>query len=939
LFLLQKKEISEMYSKFDWLIILWFFIPAAFAQSSFVNWENLGVHPLDMTPNGNRLLVTNTADNRLEILKVDVQGLVPVGSVSVGLDPVSVRLRTPTEAWVVNQISDTISIVDLATFNVVATLNTADEPTDVIFAGAPQRAFVSCSQANVVQVFDPANLTQNPLSLPIKGERPRSLAVSGNGRYVYVAIFESGNATTLLGGGLKIKPDGVGFPPNAVDDPASPYGGINPPPNRGEAFEPPQRAGNPPPPATGLIVRKNHQGYWLDDNDGDWTPWVSGERAALSGRPVGWDMPDHDLAVIDTRDYTVSYFNGLMNLCMAVGVNSASGKVTVIGTDATNEVRFEPNLNGRFLQVLMALVDPVKPENNRVTDLNPHLNYMSSMSPPAERLLALGDPRAIVWSSAGDQGYIAGMGSNNVIVVDANGARTGSTTVIPVGAGPIALALDESRNRLYVLNRFDNTISIVDVQQGSEISQLPLFDPTPAAIKLGRKHLYDTHRSSGNGHVSCASCHVDARTDRLAWDLGDPTGEVKTLDGNNLGANLLNRAVFKDFHPMKGPMTTQTLQDIIGQEPHHWRGDRSGIEAFNGAFQSLLGNERQLTAAEMEEFKAFLATIHFPPNPYRELNNSLPTHLPLPGHYRTGLFGRAGEALPDGNAQRGLELFSRRRASNEMPCVSCHTLPTGSGTDHIWDGEGWIPLPVGSMGEHHQMLVALDRADNNTLKVPQLRNLHKKTGFTLMQKESLAGFGINHDGGMDTLERFVGGGVFAMGSDQEVADMVAFLLAFSGGDLPSPSLLPLRLNPPGNLSQDTHAVVGVQMTLNGANNDQPEVLKLFQAMNVMADAGKVGWVAKGIQEHQQRGYVYQPETGLFQGDRRNEQISPMSLRFKAKAGSELTLTMVPKGTEWRIGVDRDEDGFLDRDELDHCADPSDSASQPADGRSCRLTIQ
>ncbi|MCB1821333.1 MAG: hypothetical protein KDI73_07100 [Candidatus Competibacteraceae bacterium] len=886
------------------------------------------------------MLLAHTADNRLEIIKVDSQGLTPAQSVPVGLDPVTVRLRTSTEAWVVNQISDTISIVDLAALNVVATLHTADEPTDVVFAGIPQRAFVACSQANKVQVFDPENLTQEPLSLPVKGERPRSLAVSSDARYVYAAIFESGNATTLLGGGLKIKANGLSFPPNMIDDPTGPYGGINPPPNQGDAFAPPQRPDNPPPPATGLIVRKNRQGQWLDDNHQDWTLWVSGQQAARSGRSVGWDMADHDLVIIDTRDDAVSYVNNLMNIGMAVGVNPASGKITVVGTDARNEVRFEPNLNGRFLRVLMANVDPAEPEDSRIIDLNPHLNYLSSIAPPDQRLLSIGDPRAIVWSRAGDQGYIAGMGSSNVIVVDAGGARSGSTAVIPVGAGPIALALDEPRNRLYVFNRFDMTISTVDVQSRKEISRLTLFDPTPIAIKTGRKHLYDTHRNSGNGHVSCASCHVDARMDHLAWDLGDPAGEVEPPEGGNLGANMLPNKNFEGFHPMKGPMTTQTLQDIIGQEPHHWRGDRSGIEAFNGAFQSLLGNERQLTMTEMQEFKDFLKTLYFPPNPYRNLDNSLPTNLPLPGHYRTGLFGRAGEPLPDGNARKGLALFSLPRRHSRIPCVSCHTLPTGSGTDHIWDGETetWVPLSVGPFDEHHQMLVALKRFDNATFKVAQLRNLHKKTGFSLQQKQSTAGFGITHDGSIDSLERFVGGGIFAMRSDQEVANMVAFLLAFSGQDLPSLPL-PLHLNPPGNPSQDTHAAVGVQMTLNGANNDQLETLRLFQLMNTLADSGTVGWIAKGIQENQQRGYVYQPETGLFQADRRNEQISPISLRLLAKAGSELTFTIVPKGTEWRIGVDRDGDGFLDRDELDNCADPSNQINRPIDERPCRLSAQ
>jgi hypothetical protein len=38
---------------------------------------------------------------------------------------------------------------------------------------------------------------------------------------------------------------------------------------------------------------------------------------------------------------------------------------------------------------------------------------------------------------------------------------------------------------------------------------------------------------------------VDARIDRLAWDLGDPTGEMKGLEGLNLGAGIPERR-----HPM-----------------------------------------------------------------------------------------------------------------------------------------------------------------------------------------------------------------------------------------------------------------------------------------------------------------------------------------------------------------------------------------------------
>ena len=58
-----------------------------------------------------------------------------IGHVVVGVDPVSVRFRSESELWVVNHISDSISVVDLTSFRVVRTLATADEPSDVVFAG------------------------------------------------------------------------------------------------------------------------------------------------------------------------------------------------------------------------------------------------------------------------------------------------------------------------------------------------------------------------------------------------------------------------------------------------------------------------------------------------------------------------------------------------------------------------------------------------------------------------------------------------------------------------------------------------------------------------------------------------------------------------------------------------------------------------------------
>ena len=903
--------------------VLALFVPAAAAQNSFVNWESAHVHPLDLTPDGTKLLAVDTADARLLVYDASGANLVLGQEIPVGLDPVSVRAQNNTRAWVVNAISDSVSVVDLSSGNVVATLRTADEPADVVFAGVPERAFVSCGGANKVLVFDPANLAAAPLEIAIAGEQPRALARSLDGTKVYVAIFESGNHSTVLGGGAL---SNIGFPPNVVSDPSGPYGGVNPPPNSGTSFNPPIAAGLPVPPRVGLIVKKNAAGAWMDDNAHDWTSLVSGASAASSGRPAGWDLVDDDVAVIDTLGLGVGYAHGLMNLCMALAVNPANGQVTVVGTDATNEVRFEPNVNGRFVRVELARVASNGTSTLGTNDLNPHLGYSSPTIPQSERDKSLGDPRGIVWNSAGTRGYVTGMGSNCVVVIGANGARAGISDTIPVGEGPTGIVIDEAHSRLFVLDKFAGAISVVSTVTETENARVAFFDPTPASIRTGRKHLYDTHKNSGLGQAACGSCHVDGKLDRLAWDLGNPAGQMKPTTGQNLGANLpgLNTG-FQDWHPMKGPMTTQTLQDIIGQEPLHWRGDRAGLEEFNGAFQSLQGDDAQLTTAEMQEFENFLASITIPPNPYRNPDNTLPTSLALEGHFTTGRFAAAGQPLPNGNAINGLNAYRTSLLDNNtLRCVTCHTLPTGSGTDYRLQGFSLVPFPLGPNGEHHRMMVSTDGLTNVSMKVPQLRNEYRKVGFNLTQTQNLSGFGLLHDGTVDSIERFVSEPVFTVTGDQMVADLTAFMLAFSGSDLPQGS--PTNpLEPPGGASKDSPASVGLQTTVQDGLSIPPAQAALLSTMQALADSGKVGLVAKGKQAGIARGWAY-VGGGLLQSDRAQERIGLAALEAAASTGNELTFTIVPRGTQTRIGIDRDLDGCLDRDELDGGSDPADPSS-------------
>ncbi|MCZ6654771.1 MAG: hypothetical protein O7D91_17310, partial [Planctomycetota bacterium] len=344
---------------------------SVWAQSSFVNWETPQVHPLALTPDGTRLVAANTPDNRIEVFEVSGKGISHLGAVAVGLDPVTVRARTNTEIWVVNHISDSISIVDLSTMNVVQTITTGDEPADVVFAGDPQRAFVTISQLNQIEVYDPNDLSLPPIVLDIEGEDPRALATDGT--TVYAAIFESGNRTTILG-------------ETVVSSSVNPYpGDENPPPNDGTEFNPPIAGDLPAPPEVSLIVQKSEAGVWLDDNGGDWSA------------AVGWDLHDHDVAVIDADALDVSYITGLMNTNMGIAADP-SGGVTVVGTEATNVIRFEPNISGRFVRLMGASL-PAGGGSPVLVDLNPHLDYSGPTVSQELRDQSLGDPRGIVWNA------------------------------------------------------------------------------------------------------------------------------------------------------------------------------------------------------------------------------------------------------------------------------------------------------------------------------------------------------------------------------------------------------------------------------------------------------------------------------------------------------------------------------------------------------------
>lgn len=880
------------------------------------------MRPVALSPDGTRLFVANIPDNQLEIFDVSASGLLsPSGSVQVGLEPVSVATRTDDEIWVVNHLSDSVSIVDVSGEpRVVRTLLLGDEPRDIVFSGAGvARAFITTAHRGQhrldsslmavpgagdpalttpgvpradVWVFDPANLGNTLGGSPVQilsffADTPRALATDGS--TVYVAAFHSGNQSTAITETVVCN----GF------DGAAPCGAAP-----GGVPGPADNAAGDPAPETGLIVKFDGSA-WRDAVGRDWSSVVN------------LNLPDHDVFSIDANSLSVASvkeFDHVGTLLFNIAVNAQSGKVYVTNTDSPNEVRFEgpgnhggTTVQGHLSETRISVLDPattsVDPQH-----LNQHIDYtklhtdVPDLVDPTQKNHSLATPLQVVVSSdpVDPKVYVAAFGSAKVGVFDASAIEdpnfetnfdptVESANYISTGGGPAGLALNTSNDRLYVLTRFDNSVSVIAVggTNSVTIQTVKLHNPEPASVVTGRRFLYDAFETSGNGEASCASCHAFGDLDSLAWNLGDPDGassvNPQPVFGLPSGPN---------FHPMKGPMTTQTLRGLATHGGMHWRGDRTngffGIDPcanpsgalcdenlsfrnFIVAFEGLVGRDGILAVSDMKDFTEFALQLMLPPNPVAPLNG-----IPTPAQ------------------TNGENTYFTTPADGGFPCNACHRLDPslgffGTGGEQSFEGEPQF------------------------FKISHLRNMYAKIGMFGISAtgpnmfDQIRGFGFLHDGSVDTLFDFLDLGPFAL-SNQEILDLEQFMLAF-------PS--------------DLAAVVGQQITLGPGNfmdvsvNNRVTLLDAraaapFQSLLLGGNVTECEVVVSTVEGGLQRGYHRSP-SGTYDPSDGGPAIAESVLRAKADpngSAQDLTYSCVPPGSGRRIGIDRDVDSLLD--ELDNC---------------------
>jgi DNA-binding beta-propeller fold protein YncE len=920
--------------------------PALIVNPTFT-FESGPVRPVVLSPDGSRLFVANTPNGSLDIFSVTASGLSFAGSVYVGLDPVAVAARSNAEVWVVNQVSDSVSIVDVSSTppHVAQTLLVGDEPSDIVFGGdGGTRAFITTARrgqqrtdpslAQVPGAGDPQLTTPGvgradvwvfdatvlgttvggtPLAiLSLFGDTPRALAVTPDGTTVYVAVFKSGNQTMATSSELPCD----GFDTTDAGNPCTVLGVTVP--------------GSPPGPATNytglgapkvaMILKTDANGTWRDVLGRDWTS------------ATVFSLPDEDVFAIDTTTLasTASYSHVGTTL-FNMAVNPSSGFVYVSNTEARNDLRFEgpgtfagQTLQGHLAEARISVLSDagVKPRF-----LNKHINYSILPAPATTMQNSLSMPLQLAVSADGQTIYVAAFGSSKIgvfptaaIESDSFDPVTQSSSYLPVsGGGPGGLALDEVNHRLYVTTRFDNGLSVLDLLSGAETTHLSLVNPEPAVVTAGRPFLYDSTRTSSNGEASCASCHMFGDKDNLVWDLGNPDADpVQTPINIKLsagaGPTINGSGKVASLHPMKGPMSTQTLRGTVNHGPMHWRGDRAvgffgadtsttppydsmlAFKNFIVAFNTLLGYGPAFSDADMQTFANFALDIVMPPNPVRALDNSLTTAQAAGRSFFLGCdgldsFTEVPVQCPDGGAPAtGGHLADGIPLSNlGFTCQGCHVLSPAMGFFGT-DGESsFEALP-------------------QTTKIPQLRNLYDKVGMfgappNLRTNSGnngntgpqVRGTGFEHDGSVDTLFRFLQAAVF-----DSPDGGIGARVGFAGGDAQRRNVEQYLLA----FDSDLAPIVGQQVTLRSDNtaNAGPRIDLLiarartpFSSKILGANATECDLIARAVVSGVSKTFLLKPNQ-TFAPDDGTAALSDSAVRaLAATTGQEVTYTCLPPG--------------------------------------------
>jgi len=203
---------------------------------------------------------------------------------------------------------------------------------------------------------------------------------------------------------------------------------------------------------------------------------------------------------------------------------------------------------------------------------------------------------------------------------------------IPVGRNPRAIALSNDGSRLYVANRLDDTISVLDTAAGKVVGTIGLGGPAIITPQRRGERLFYSSNFSFQGQFGCASCHLDSTFDGLQWDL-EPDG---------FGVDIVDN---------------RSIEDVSNTAPFKWNGGNPDLYTECGPrTERFFFRSQGFRDADLADLITYVASIPLRPNRYRPAS---------------------GELTPA--QERGKAIFERAQKKDGTPipeqnrCSFCHS--------------------------------------------------------------------------------------------------------------------------------------------------------------------------------------------------------------------------------------------------------------------------
>ena len=219
---------------------------------------------------------------------------------------------------------------------------------------------------------------------------------------------------------------------------------------------------------------------------------------------------------------------------------------------------------------------------------------------------------------------------------------------LETGAEPTAVAISRQGDRAYVVNRLDDSLTVINLSTTRVEGRIDLGGPREESTLRKGEKLFHSAKFCFQGQFACVTCHPDNHIDGVSWNLETP----------ELG---------------KDRVANRTLRGISETAPYKWNGHNPDLETQCGPrIARFLFHSEGFNQEQLADLVAFIKAIPLAPN----------RHLSADGQLTL-------------SQERGKKVFFQKNCDNCHPPATHYTALRSFdvGTANKYDTSGLFDVP------------------------------------------------------------------------------------------------------------------------------------------------------------------------------------------------------------------------------------------------------